>query len=177
MPSHAYSYGFALNADWPKFYSASEDIFRYLDRVVECFGLRKFMTFNSAITSCRWEEDEGKWHVEIQDSVTGETRKDVADVVVGAVGVLNSWKMPNEIQDLHSFTGRLIHTARWPESYQKEQWTGERVAVIGSGASSIQVVPEMQPDVKQMQIYVRTPVWFTGVVRHEGDNFKCESHF
>ncbi|KAL6407340.1 flavin-binding monooxygenase [Ilyonectria robusta] len=171
VPSHAYAYSFALNSDWPKYLSPSEDIFRYLDRVVACFGLRKFMQFNSTVTACEWNEAEAKWHIQIQDSLSGETREDVADVVINASGILNSWKFPEDVEGLHSFKGRLIHTARWPSDYNEEQWKGDRVAVVGSGATSMQVVPTMQPHVKKMDIFVRTPVWFAEFADHNGENF------
>jgi hydroxyversicolorone monooxygenase len=174
VPSHAYTFAFALYPDWPKFLSPSEDIFRYLSRVVECFGLRSYMTFNSTIKACQWMEAEGKWHVEIQDSKTGELRVDTCDVLVGANGILNSWRFPEEVEGLHSFGGRLIHTARWPQEYDEESWKGERIAVIGSGATSVQVVPSLQPHAKQLEVFVRTPVWFVELAGHGGDNFDCK---
>ncbi|KAF4813149.1 FAD-binding monooxygenase moxY [Colletotrichum siamense] len=171
VPSHAYAFAFALYPDWPKYLSPSEDIFRYLDRVVECFGLRKQMVFNSTVISCDWNEDESQWHIRIKNSETGEIREDVANIVIGANGILNSWKFPEEVDGLHSFKGRLIHTARWPTDFGEEQWKGRRVAVIGSGATSMQVVPTMQPHVEKMDIFVRTPVWFAEFADHSGDNF------
>ncbi|KAH8901434.1 monooxygenase [Thozetella sp. PMI_491] len=171
VPSHAYTFAFALYTDWPKFLSPSEDIFRYLDRVVECFGLRQYMNFNSTIKACEWNEAEGKWHVEIADSLTGEVRNDTCDILVSANGILNSWKFPEEVDGLHSFGGRLIHTARWPEEYTEEKWKGQRIAVIGSGATSMQIVPTMQPEARQLEVFVRTPVWFAEFADHGGDNY------
>ncbi|VUC25603.1 unnamed protein product [Clonostachys rosea] len=172
VPSHAYAFAFALNPEWPRFLSPSEDIFRYLDRVVSCFELRKYMKFNSMVTSCEWNDQEGEWHVKIQDSVTGKIHEDISDIVIGAYGLLNSWKLPADVEGLDTFQGRLIHTARWPVDYNQEQWKGQRVAVIGSGATSLQVVPTMQPHVKQMDVFVRTPVWFAEIAGHGGDNFE-----
>lgn len=134
------------------------------------------MVFNSTVISCNWNEDESQWHVRIKDSETGEIREDVANVVIGANGILNSWKFPEEVEGLHSFEGRLIHTARWPTDFGEEQWKGRRVAVIGSGATSIQVVPTMQPHVAKMDIFVRTPVWFAEFADHGGDNFDCKHY-
>ncbi|KAL4805219.1 putative sterigmatocystin biosynthesis monooxygenase stcW [Aspergillus unguis] len=153
VPAHAYTYAFALNPDWPKYLSPSADIYRYLNRVVECFDLRKYMRFNSA------------------NLASGEVTEEVADVVLGAYGVLNSWKYPEEVKGLRTFKGRLVHTARWPDDYSEAQWKGQRVAVIGSGATSIQTVPSMQPHVKQLDAFVRTPVWFAEIADHKGENF------
>lgn len=133
------------------------------------------MEFNSTIKSGVWNETEGKWHVQIEDSITHQTREDTCDVLIAANGILNAWKFPEEIEGLHSFEGRLIHTARWPDEFDKEKWGGQRVAVVGSGATSIQVVPTMQPHVKQLDVFVRTPTWFAEFADNTGDNFnwKC----
>lgn len=174
VPSHAYTYSFALNADWPKYLSSSADIFRYLNRVVSCFDLRKYMRFNHVIKACKWNEEKGQWNVTILDHATGKTIDEECDVLIGANGLLNSWKYPEEVKGLESFKGRLVHTARWPDQYGATEWMKDRVAVIGSGATSIQTVPTMQPHVKSMDVFVRTPVWFAEIADHAGDNYDCE---
>ena len=68
------------------------------------------------------------------------------------------------------FKGRVVHTARWPKDYQKDKWENDRVAVIGSGASSIQTVPNMQPHTKHLDIFVRTAVWFVQIANNYGQN-------
>ena len=133
------------------------------------------MTFNSAVESCVWAEKSGKWQVTIQDVLTGETRSDTCDILIGANGLLNSYKYPEEVEGLRSFTGRLVHTARWPDEYGPSQWKNDRVAVLGSGASSIQTGPTMQPHAKSLDVFVRTPIWFAEIADHSGDNFDCES--
>ncbi|KAK3713540.1 hypothetical protein LTR37_008498 [Vermiconidia calcicola] len=129
--AHAYTYSFALNADWPQYLSGSDDIFRYLSRVVDCFELRKFMRFNSVVQSCVWDDDDGIWNVEIKDALSGET-------------------YPDDVEGLENYKGKLFHTARWPDDYGPEQWKNDSVAVLGSGASAIQVVPAMQPYAKNI---------------------------
>lgn len=173
VPSHAYTYAFALNADWPKYLSPSDDIFRYLTRVVDCFELRRFMNFNSVVQAADWNEAEGQWHVTVKDASTGNVIEDTCHILIGGNGLLNSWKYPEEVEGLHNFKGRLLHTARWPDDYGPEQWSKDRVAVLGSGASAIQVVPTLQPDVKHMDVFVRTPVWFAELAGHSGENHDC----
>lgn len=131
------------------------------------------MTFNSVVQACEWKEEEGKWHVQISDANTGETKEETCDILIGANGLLNSWKFPEEVEGLHFFKGKLLHTARWPDNYGPEQWKNDRVAVIGSGATSIQTVPTMQPHVKSMDVFVRTPVWFAEIAGNSGDNYDC----
>ena len=94
---------------------------------------------------------------------------DECDVLLHATGVLDKFKWP-KIEGLDIFKGKLVHTARWPEIYQADAWKSEKVVVIGSGASSIQTVPTMQPHVKQLLIFMRTPVWFVEIAGNGGKN-------
>ncbi|KAI9657476.1 MAG: hypothetical protein M1821_003158 [Bathelium mastoideum] len=169
IPSHAYAYPFALNPDWPQWLSFAPDILKYLQKVVETFDLRKYMTFNMEVRGCYWQEDKARWNVKLRNTVTGEDTEDECDILVQAAGLLNVYKMPN-IEGLESFKGRIIHTANWPSDYQAEQWKNDRVAVLGSGASSIQTVPSMQPTVKHMDIFIRTGVWFIDMLGHGDGN-------
>ena len=144
----------------------------YLEKVCECFDLKKYMRFNSTVTSTIWNEATGKWSVRVrQTQADGSTKdiEDVCDLLLHCTGVLGHPKMPN-IPGLDRFKGKVIHTGQWDEAYQKEKWKGERVAVIGSGASSVQTVPSMQPYVKHMDIFVRTAVWFVAMASNNGTN-------
>lgn len=132
------------------------------------------MRFNSIVKSCEWNEYEGKWHVIIENSHTGETVEEECDILIGANGLLNSWKWPEEVEGLRSFKGKLIHTARWPVAYGADDWKNERIAILGSGASSIQTVPSLQPYVKHLDVFVRSPIWFAEIAGNSGDNFECE---
>jgi cation diffusion facilitator CzcD-associated flavoprotein CzcO len=148
IPSHAYTYNFALNPDWPRFFSYSPDIWKYLNKVCETFGLRKYMNFNTEVVESRWDEDRGKWTVKIKKTIPGsdivEEFEDECDLLLYATGILNDFKWP-KIEGIETFKGKICHTARWPEDYQEEEWKNDQVAIIGSGASSIQTVPKMQP--------------------------------
>jgi len=172
VPSHAYTFNFALNPDWPRFFSYSPDIHAYLKKVVDIFDLQKYMNFNSEVVEARFNEDTGKWHVKIrQTQPGGETKEfeETCDLLLYATGILNNFKWP-DIEGLETFKGRMVHTARWPKDYQEEQWKDDRVAVIGSGASSIQTVPKMQPHTKHLDVFVRTGVWFVQIANNYGAN-------
>jgi len=130
------------------------------------------MTFNTEVTRAEWQEDAGNWKISLrQKAPDGQTKEftEECDLFFYATGILNNFKMPN-IPGLDKFNGRVVHTARWDEKYQKEQWANDRVAIIGSGASSIQTVPTMQPHVKHMDIFVRTGVWFVQIANNYGQN-------
>ncbi|KAF1941667.1 FAD/NAD(P)-binding domain-containing protein [Clathrospora elynae] len=172
VPSHAYTFNFALNPDWPRFFSYAPDIHKYLDKVCDVFDLRKYMTFNTEAVRAEWQDDKGKWKVALRQKMpSGEVKEfeEECDLMMYATGYLNSYKWP-DIKGIKSFKGRIAHTARWPQDYQSEEWKNDRVAVIGSGASSIQTVPNMQPHVKHMDVFVRTGVWFVQVANNFGQN-------
>ncbi|KAJ4321385.1 hypothetical protein N0V94_002922 [Neodidymelliopsis sp. IMI 364377] len=172
IPSHAYTLNFALNPDWPRFFSYAPDIQKYLLKVVEVFDLRKYMTFNTEVVRSEWQDDIGKWKVSLrQKSPNGESKEwdEECDLLLYATGILNNYKWP-QIKGMESFKGRMLHTATWPEDYQEEKWANDRVAVIGSGASSIQTVPKMQPHAKHLDIFVRTGVWFVQIANNYGQN-------
>ncbi|RZU29260.1 cation diffusion facilitator CzcD-associated flavoprotein CzcO [Streptomyces sp. BK022] len=149
VPSHLYSFSFAPNADWPRTFSGQEHIRAYLERVADDFGLRPHVRFDSEVKLMTWDEDELRWHIE---TASGSL---TADVVVSATGPLSDPKIP-EIPGLDSFPGRVFHSARWDHDFDLR---GKRVAMVGTGASAIQIVPSIQPEVAQLTVFQRTPPW------------------
>ncbi|KAF7531247.1 hypothetical protein G7054_g9044 [Neopestalotiopsis clavispora] len=177
IPSHAYAFPWAPNPDWPRFFSYAPDIWQYLNKVCDVFKLREKMIFNTKVVAAEWQESSGKWKVKLQNDELGQEpsiHDEECDVLFNGSGVLNNYQMPH-IEGLNLFKGKVIHTANWDPEYQKEQWKGDRVAVIGSGASSIQTVPTMQPHVKHMDIFVRTGVWFAQIANNYGQNHEYSS--
>ncbi|EME38864.1 flavin-binding monooxygenase-like protein [Dothistroma septosporum NZE10] len=175
IPSHAYTYQFALNPDWPRFFSFAPDIWAYLNKVCETFDLKKYMRFHVEVVGCYWQEHAGEWVVKLREHLPNHEVREFEDrcnVLLYGAGVLNNFKFPDipGLQD--RFKGRVIHTARWPKDYKEEDWAKERVAVIGSGASSIQTVPGMQPYAKHLDIFVRTGVWFGVIAGNSGSQAK-----
>jgi cation diffusion facilitator CzcD-associated flavoprotein CzcO len=132
------------------------------------------MNFNSKITKAEWNDDLGKWKIEVnrrKDGVsTSQVSEDACDVFLYATGALNGAKWPDDIvNDLEKFQGRIIHSSAWPLDYQKEQWQKERIAVIGVGASSLQIVTAMQPYAKHIDVFVRTGTWFSRIAENFGE--------
>ncbi|MFJ6908056.1 flavin-containing monooxygenase [Streptomyces griseoluteus] len=149
VPSHLYSFSFAPNPDWPRTFSGQEHIRAYLERVADDFGLRPHLRFDSEVKLMTWDEDELRWHIE---TASGSL---TADVVVSATGPLSDPKIP-DIPGLDSFPGRVFHSARWDHDFDLR---GKRVAVVGTGASAIQIVPSIQPEVGRLTVFQRTPPW------------------
>lgn len=155
VPSHAYTFPFAPNADWPRFLATSKDVLAYLDKVTTRLDLNKYIKLNHQVASCVWDDEKGKWRVKVQlvepksDWSSQEPLRvlaefeDEADVLLCATGPLNRWDLPN-LEGLEGFKGRVVHTAGWPDDYREEQWKGESVVVLGSGSSAVQTVPNMQ---------------------------------
>ncbi|EME80322.1 uncharacterized protein MYCFIDRAFT_56721 [Pseudocercospora fijiensis CIRAD86] len=173
IPSHAYSYQFALNPDWPRFFSYAPDIWKYLDKVCNTFDLRKYMTFNTEVIGAYWNEEDGEWTVKLRQTAPGQQPREFEEtchLLLHGTGILNNFKWPDIPGLKDKFKGKVMHTARWPHDYQAEQWKDDRVAVIGSGASSIQTVPTMQPHAKHLDVFVRTGVWFVQIANNFGQN-------
>ncbi|MEU8705987.1 NAD(P)/FAD-dependent oxidoreductase [Streptomyces sp. NPDC048565] len=150
VPSHLYSFSFAPNPDWPRTFSGQQHIRAYLEHVADTFGLRPHLRLNHEVTVMRWDNDELHWVIE---AANGSTI--TADAVVSATGPLSDPKLP-DIPGLAEFPGKVFHSARWDHDYDL---SGKRVAVIGTGASAIQIVPEVQPKAGRLTLFQRTPPW------------------
>jgi len=149
VPSHLYSFSFAPNPDWTRTYSRQPEIEAYLQRVAADFGVLPHVRLGTTVTGARWDDDAQRWTVETDH---GDV---IARVLVSAAGALSEPSTP-DIPGLDSFQGHAFHSARWDHDYDLE---GKRVAVIGTGASAIQFVPTIAPDVAQMHVFQRTAPW------------------
>jgi cation diffusion facilitator CzcD-associated flavoprotein CzcO len=149
IPSHLYSFSFAPNPDWTRTYAPQPEIWRYLRDVTDRHDLRRSVRFGCELTGADWDEQACLWRLET-------TRGPLtASVVVAAPGGLSEPSVP-AVPGLDAFDGEVFHTARWNHDYDLR---GRRVAVIGTGASAIQVVPEIQPLVERLTVFQRTPPW------------------
>ncbi|KAF2100775.1 FAD/NAD(P)-binding domain-containing protein [Rhizodiscina lignyota] len=160
VPSIMYSFSFEQNPNWSRKYPGQEEILNHLHAIAEKWGLYRHTRFNSAATDARWDDEEMKWKTTVKicgdkDSEYSSGYTITSDFLVSAVGQLNEPKMPS-IPGLDSFKGKIMHTARWDWSYDLE---GKRIAVIGNGATGIQVVPELVKVASHVTQYIRTPGW------------------
>lgn len=150
VPSHLYSFSFEPKPDWSRIFASQPEIFAYLRGVADKYGLRRHIRFGAAAVQARWNDDECRWHV-----VTEDGREFVAQFLISGAGALHIPSLP-DIPGLPDFAGPAFHTARWDHGVDL---AGKRVAVIGTGASAIQVVPELVKTARQVQLYQRTPAW------------------
>jgi cation diffusion facilitator CzcD-associated flavoprotein CzcO len=149
IPSALYSYSFAPNPDWSRFYPLQEEIRAYLRRCAEDYGVLPHIEFGCDVVASTWDEDDSCWQIETSRGVLN------ADILVGGQGGLSEPSVP-EIPGLEKFQGTVFHSAEWNHDHDL---AGERVGVIGTGASAIQFVPEIQPQVGQLHLFQRTPSW------------------
>ncbi|MEV0245274.1 NAD(P)/FAD-dependent oxidoreductase [Nocardia sp. NPDC050712] len=149
VPSHLYSYSFALNPDWTRSFSKQGEIQRYIRGVAERFDVLDKHLFDCDVTSARWNNETALWEIETnQGSFT-------ADTVVSAVGALCEPALP-DIKGINDFEGEVFHSARWNHD---ADLAGKRVAIIGTGASAIQIVPAIAAQVGHLDVYQRTAPW------------------
>ncbi|MFJ9819910.1 flavin-containing monooxygenase [Streptomyces sp. NPDC101151] len=149
VPSHLYSFSFAPNPDWPRTFSGQRHIRAYLEHVTDVFGLRPHIRFGTEVKLMTWDAEQLRWEIETTRGTL------TADVVVSATGPLSDPKIP-EIPGLESFPGKVFHSARWDHDYDLR---GKRVAMVGTGASAIQIVPAIQRRVGRLTLFQRTPPW------------------
>ncbi len=145
VQSHLYSLSFAPNPSWTRSYSSQPEIFAYLKRVAAARGVRP--RFHHEVKALRWRD--GAWHIETSRGAF------VADVVVGAQGALSEPAVPS-LPGIERFTGDVMHSARWNHDVDLR---GRNVAVVGTGASAIQIIPAIAPLVGGLTVHQRTPPW------------------
>ena len=149
VPSHLYSFSFAPNPNWSETYSPQPEIFAYLRATAERYGVVDRVRFGAEVRDAEWVADAQHWRLDTAAGVV------TADFVILGNGPLAEPAIP-DLPGLDSFEGTMFHSAQWRTDHDL---TGERVAVIGTGASAIQFVPEIQPAVDHLTVFQRTPPW------------------
>lgn len=150
VASHLYSFSFEQKPDWTRAFGQQPEIFEYIRECVDKYDLRKHIRFDTQITGAAFDEATGLWTGTVRNGKPFSAR-----VVVSAIGALSDPAFP-KVPGLDGFEGKLFHTAAWDDDYDLR---GKRVAVIGSGASAIQAVPAIAPEVGHMSVFQRTPSW------------------
>lgn len=150
IPSLSYSFSFERNPNWSRLFAPGEELKGYAEHCVNKYNLASRIRYNTTVTGCEFDEESNCWHIRTQDGKVLSAR-----FMIGATGVLTQPKKP-EIPGVDEFKGVTMHTARWDHSVSLNN---KRVAVIGTGASALQVIPEIAPDVKHLTVFQRTPIW------------------
>ena len=150
IPSFSYQFSFEQRPDWSRTYARGKELKAYAEHCADKYGIRPKIRFNTKVLSVEFDDERALWRVQLDPG--GEV---TARFVVNASGVLTVPKPP-DIDGVDSFDGVTIHTARWDHD---QDLTGKRVGVIGTGASAVQLIPEIAPIVKNLTVFQRTPIW------------------
>jgi 4-hydroxyacetophenone monooxygenase len=152
-PNHLYSFSFAPY-DWSMYFALRDELTAYLEHVADEFNLRPHIRFETAVESAAYDNDSQHWMVAVQQA-DGSRQTLESNVLISAVGIFNPTKVPH-IKGLERFAGPSFHTAEWP---QELDLTGKRVAIIGNGASAMQIGPEIQHQVESLTIFQKSAHW------------------
>ena len=160
VPTTTYSYFFEPNPNWSRLFSTGSEIKQYADDVADKYDVRTHMRFNTTVEGARWDDDAKTWRValaagEKADGSSRERSSLTARYLITATGFLSQPKAP-DIPGLESFGGKVIHTTAWDDQNPLE---GRRVAIIGTGATAVQLIPELAKKVADLTVYQRTPIW------------------
>jgi cation diffusion facilitator CzcD-associated flavoprotein CzcO len=150
VPSHMYSFSYELNPDWSRMFAPQEEIWAYLRRCADKYELTPHIRFGATVDALEWDDGARHWRVVLADG-TELTPK----AVVSGMGALHVPSLPS-IPGAERFAGTVFHSARWDRTCDL---AGKRVAVIGTGASAVQFVPEIAKDVESLRVFQRTPPW------------------
>ena len=150
VPTTTYSYFFEPNPNWSRLFTPGPEIKQYADDVAYKYDVRKHMRFNTTVEGARWDEDATLWRIALAD---GETLS--ARYLITATGFLSQPAVP-DIPGIDSFEGRVIHTTEWEDDFDA---SGRRIAVIGTGATAVQLIPELAKQAADLTVYQRTPIW------------------
>ena len=149
VPSALYSYSFAQKPDWSRALAGQAEILAYAHHTAEHFGVKPFIRYGVTVENCHWSAEHQHWQLETSAGIL------TANKLISAVGYLHEPIMP-ALPGLADFAGPVFHSSRWQHDVDL---TGKRVAVVGTGASAIQFVPEIQPRVSELHVFQRTPQW------------------
>src|SRR5579884_4268818 len=149
IPAQAYQFSYELKPDWSRVFATGAEVKSYIEHCADRYDVRRFIRLRSEVRSRTWDEQAQLWRLELP----GESLS--ARFVISAIGAFVNPKPP-EIEGLDTFTGTVLRSAAWDPSVSLE---GKRIAVIGTGASAIQIVPEIAPDAATLYVFQRTPIW------------------
>jgi cation diffusion facilitator CzcD-associated flavoprotein CzcO len=150
IPSHLYSFSFDLNPEWNRMYAGQPEIWEYLRSCAKRYGILPYIRLNTALREATWDEAQGRWH-----AVAGEGMKIDARVLISGVGALHVPRFA-ELPGIERFAGPSFHSATWAQDVKLD---GKSIAVIGTGASAIQFVPQIAPLAAKLYLFQRTPAW------------------
>lgn len=157
VPSHLYSFSFAPYPDWTHFFARQNQIQEYLKDCVQRFHLEQHIVFNQEVMRAEWEEATAQWNVTTAQGAY------FAQILVLATGHLSEPHIP-ALRGIETFSGRVFHSAQWPKDFTAN---GRNIVVVGTGASAVQFIPQLQKTAKAVTVFQRAPPWILPRGDHE----------
>ncbi|KAG4431237.1 hypothetical protein IFR05_013278 [Cadophora sp. M221] len=173
IPANVYQSTFEPKTNWTEEYAQGSEILEYWQQVAHKYNVYQYLKLRHNVAGANWDEDTGHWTLRVENLATGEIYAPEFDVVITAVGRFNAWKLP-DYPGIKDYQGHLRHSSAWDPKFDP---TEKNVAVIGNGASGIQVVPNIQPLVKHLDHYARSPTWIAGSFSGEGPGRRLKPNY
>jgi cation diffusion facilitator CzcD-associated flavoprotein CzcO len=158
VPAHVYQSTFEPNTQWSEVFAQGPEILAYWQGLARKHDVYSKTRFNTKVTRAYWDGKKSQWLIGVSDTQTLQQREEYYDFVIPAIGHFNEWKLP-DYPGISLFKGHLRHSSNWDPKFEP---AGKRVAVIGNGASGVQVVPNIQRKVEHLDHYARSPTWIAG---------------
>lgn len=155
IPAHVYQSTYSPNTQWSEIFAKGAEIRDYWQSQAAKYGVYKYIKLQHRVDGAEWDDAQSQWRVKVHDLVNEKTTVETFDFVITAIGRFNAWKLP-DYPGIDEYKGFLRHTSNWDSSFDPK---GKNVAVIGNGASGIQVVPNLQLVAKHVTHFVRNPTW------------------
>ena len=169
-PNHAYSYSFGKTQRWSRYFSPQNEIQNYISDKADEFKVRAQVQFNTHVDAVHWNDADKTWHLSVTQN--GHSQHLTTPILVSAVGQISVPKLP-DLDGMSDFEGPIFHSSHWPKDLDIK---GKKVAIIGTGASSMQIVPAIVEEVRELTIYQRSPQWARPIPRYH-DKLTSGAHF
>ncbi len=150
IPSSTYSYSFEPNPHWSRLFAPGPELKAYAVHVAAKYDLRRHMRFDTVVQGARWDEESSTWQVTLEGGETVAGR-----FLLTATGFLSQPRLP-DIAGIEDFAGTVVHTTRWDDDIELE---GKRIGIIGTGATAVQLIPELAKVADHLTVYQRTPIY------------------
>lgn len=158
VPAHVYQSSFAPNTQWSEAFARGKEIQAYWGGLAKKYNVYEKTQFEQKVIACQWKPEEAKWELRVKDLKTGAETTSRYDIVIPAIGHFNEWRLP-QYEGMDQYKGLLRHSSNWDPSFNPE---GKKIAVVGNGASGIQILPELQRVCEHVDHYARSRTWIAG---------------
>ncbi|KAF4770228.1 hypothetical protein N7455_006142 [Penicillium solitum] len=155
IPAHVYQSSISPNTQWTEEFAQGEEIKQYWQGVARKHNVYQYLRAGQRVQKAEWQPEKGKWNVTVEHVDGSKIYEEELDVVINAIGHFNAWKLP-DYEGINNYKGELFHSSNWDPSIDLK---GKRIALIGNGASGLQVLPSIQPFASHVDHYARNPTW------------------